>query len=638
MVTDSQPSRFARLREHFHRLIDVPLPLLAGAMAQVEPELREELAALLGHAVPETVGPFRIERELGRGGMGVVYLARRVDGAFEQRVALKRMHMGLGPERAQRFARERHILARLQHPHIAKLLDGGIDDHGQPWLAMEYVEGRPLIDAVRGLSADSRLGILIDLCLAVAHAHAALVIHRDIKPGNVLLASDGHPRLLDFGIAKLEDDSDLPATLTDVRPMTPRYAAPEQRRGERATTAVDVYALGALAAEVFATDLSGSLKRIVATACAERPEARYATVAAMADDLIDARVGRPLRSGIDSRRERALAFARTHLWPLSAALISVLALATGGFVAWQQAQRAASEAEQARQNLETLIDVIAAVSPDRYRGQEPPAGDVLLAAADALANRRHEQPQLATRGLSELGAGLINLGRTDDAQRVLQRALDVPDLAPQQALDGMRLLALVTDDAADARNLADRIAAIAPHAARGPASSALGSIAATLARLGDTPRARASLAQAEHLSGPMSVEDEENYRRQRAQTLTRIGDLDGAALAWSDVVRLHRDRMDAFSAERQAEAAWMRADLALQQGQLDLAQSELERARPTIESVFPDAHEERAKFDLSRAELRVKRGENASALLQSVLARLPSDSNGAARARALLAP
>lgn len=638
MDTDSQPTRFARLREHFHRLIDVPLPLLPGAMAQVEPELREELAALLGHVVPETVGPFRIERELGRGGMGVVYLARRVDGAFEQRVALKRMHMGLGPERAQRFARERHILARLQHPHIAKLLDGGIDDHGQPWLAMEYIEGRPLINAVRGLSLDARLGVLIDLCLAVAHAHAALVIHRDIKPGNVLLATDGHPRLLDFGIAKLEDDSDLPATLTDLRPMTPRYAAPEQRRGERATTAVDIYALGALAAEVLATEVSGSLKRIVATACAERPEARYATVAAMADDLIDARAGRPLHSGIDSRRERALAFARTHVWPLSTALISVLALATGGLVAWQQAQRAAREAEQTRQHLATLIDVIAAVSPDRYRGQEPPAGDVLLAAADALANRSHEQPLLATRGLSELGAGLINLGRTEDAQRVLQRAVDVPGLAPQQALDAMRLLALVSDELTAARALADRIAALAPRAPRGPASSALGSIAATLARLGDVPRARALLARAELLSGPMSVEDEENYRRQRAQTLMRTGDLDGAAIAWRDVVGLHRDHADAFSAERQAEAAWMRADLALALGQLDLAQSELERARPTIESAFPDTHEERAKFDLSRAELRLQRGEDASALLQSVLARLPSDSNGAARARALLAP
>lgn len=633
----SAETRFARLRAHFHRLLDEPSPLRSAAMADVEPDLREELLALLAHAEPPIIGPYRIEHEIGRGGMGVVYRARRIDGAFDQVVALKRMHLGLGPERGQRFARERHILARLQHPHIAKLLDGGIDDQGQPWLAMELIDGAPLLDAARNLGIDARLGIAVDLCHAVAFAHAALVVHRDIKPGNVMLGKDGQPRLLDFGIAKLESDSEQSATLTDLRPMTLRYAAPEQRRGERATTAVDIYALGALLVDLFASDLRGNLKRIVAVACAERPELRYGTVAALADDLADARAGRPLRSGIDSRRERALAFARTYAWPLAAALCSALALTAGGLVAWQQARRAAHEAEQARQHLATLIDVIAAVSPDRYRGEEPLAGDVLLAAADAIATREIDQPTLV-RMLNELGAGLINLGRSGEARTVLQRAARAEaDIAPTQAMETLRLLALIAEDAQIARDLARRIEVLAPRVDMGPARSALASVASSLAHLGEASRARDLLDLAQTRTGTANIIDEENYLRQRAQTLKHIGDWDGAALAWGEVVALHREQPRAFSDERQAEAAWMRADLALLQGQLELARAEFERARPIIETSYPAQHEDRARFDVSCAELALKSGLGDGQLRQ-VLARIPPESEAARRARSLLGP
>ncbi len=612
-------ARFDRLRNAFHRLLDVPLPLRSAALAQVDSDLHEELLALLDQASPARIGPYRIEKELGRGGMGVVYLARRDDGAFEQAVALKRMHHGLGPERAQRFARERAILSRLQHPHIAKLLDGGIDRDGQPWLAMELIDGTTLMEARLRLSVDQRLGILIELCEAVAYAHAALVIHRDIKPGNVMLASDGHPRLLDFGIAKLEDDSDQCATLTDLRPMTPRYAAPEQHRGEIATTAVDVYAIGRLIAELLGDELTASAKRIADRATHEQATARYPSATALADDLRDARAGKPLRSGIDSRRERTMAFARIHRWPLLAGGTVAAALAVGGIGFAYQARVAAHEAAQARAHLATLIDVISAVSPDRYRGREPPAGDLLLAAASVLANRKDAPPALVLEASSELAAGLINLGRFEDAQIVLDRALRIgAALTASETIDALRLWALIVDHRETALMLAQRIEAAHLSTPSGPALNALSSIAATLAGLGETERARQllDLASARALAGTVSIGDTENVQRQRARALMHLGDLDGAAAAWAEVVQLHQSHRQQFSPERQAEAAWLRAEVAMAQGALELAASELERARPVIEVSYPADHPERQKFDRALAKVRLRqssRGDTETA-------------------------
>ncbi|GJG85032.1 hypothetical protein tb265_02130 [Gemmatimonadetes bacterium T265] len=200
------------------------------------------------------VGPYRIVRELGRGGMGVVYLAERTDVPL--RVALKLVRGALAaPEHAARFAVERRVLARLAHPHVARLLDAGVADDGTPYVAMEYVEGAPIdthCDA-RRLTVDARLGLFRDVCDAVAYAHRNLVVHRDLKPSNVLVTADGTVKLLDFGIAKLLGDGDAaPRTRTAARLMTPAYAAPEQVRGDPVTTATDVYALGVLLYELLA--------------------------------------------------------------------------------------------------------------------------------------------------------------------------------------------------------------------------------------------------------------------------------------------------------------------------------------------------------------------------------------------------
>jgi serine/threonine protein kinase len=203
-----------------------------------------------GPAVPETIGDFRVLGVLGEGGMGTVYEAVREGDGFTQRVALKLIQSRFASEELlRRFLTERRILASLEHPGIARFIEGGTSVEGRPYVAMEYVEGSPILEHCRanGLGLEERLDLFEQVCEAVQHAHEKLVVHRDLKPGNILVTGSGQPKLLDFGIGKLlEVDDDLDATRTGQLLLTPRFAAPEQLRGEAVTTATDVYSLGIL--------------------------------------------------------------------------------------------------------------------------------------------------------------------------------------------------------------------------------------------------------------------------------------------------------------------------------------------------------------------------------------------------------
>ena len=217
----------------------------------------EDASASRDDLFPEDdVPPYRIERRIGQGGMGSVYLANRTDGQFEQRIALKVIKRGMDTEEiTRRFLVERQILAGLEHPNIARLLDGGVTPDGRPFFAMEYVDGKAITEYAdeRRLTVVGRLVVFVDVCAAVRYAQQHLIVHRDLKPSNVLVTPEGVVKLLDFGVAKLlggpEEGTD-DSTRTGVRPMTPEYAAPEQLRGEPVTTATDVYALGALLYEL----------------------------------------------------------------------------------------------------------------------------------------------------------------------------------------------------------------------------------------------------------------------------------------------------------------------------------------------------------------------------------------------------
>jgi serine/threonine protein kinase len=204
----------------------------------------------------EQLGNYRIERQIGYGGMGAVYLATRITGGFDQTVALKVVRQTLAdPVLERQFAKERQILAKLNHPNIGRLYDGGFSEKGEPFLVMEYVEGEPLLEfaKARNLNPQERLRLFLKICSAVAYAHRNLVIHRDIKPSNILVTGTGEPKLLDFGLAKLLDDGLSPdpvVTANALHAFTPAYASPENIRGETIGVSSDVYSLGVVLYEL----------------------------------------------------------------------------------------------------------------------------------------------------------------------------------------------------------------------------------------------------------------------------------------------------------------------------------------------------------------------------------------------------
>ncbi|MCG8455580.1 MAG: serine/threonine protein kinase, partial [Holophagales bacterium] len=260
LATDSWDALFDGASAHQH-----------GWLEEAEGTLRTDLPG-------QRLGPYRLLRELGRGGMGVVFLAERADGEFDQRVALKVVQLGASAGRLSRFRRERQILANLDDPRIARLLDGGVTVEGLPFLVMEYVAGQPIdrYCEARRLGLRRRLGLFLDVCHAVSAAHRQLVVHRDLKPSNILVTDEGTVKLLDFGIAKLLDpEGGAEATAEWTRAMTPSYASPEQFLGRPITVASDIYQLGLLLYRL----LSGRLPYDVGTGGASRAERLICEVA-----------------------------------------------------------------------------------------------------------------------------------------------------------------------------------------------------------------------------------------------------------------------------------------------------------------------------------------------------------------------
>jgi serine/threonine-protein kinase len=439
-----RPEHWARVRPLLNDLLDLAEPERATHLARLraqEPALADELAALLAdHQRAQTsgflaqvlappapspastlagqrLGAYVLEAPLGQGGGGVVWRARREDGRFEGAVAIKLLHLSLmGQAGAERFRREGHILARLKHPHIASLLDAGVSPGGQPYLVIELVEGERIdrhCDAHR-LGVPARLALFDDVLAAVAHAHTHGVIHRDLKPGNILVTADGTVKLLDFGIAKLLDDEAGAAPTTELtregaRALTPEYAAPEQLRGEGVTTATDVYALGVLlyqllsgqhptanarghaAEQMRATletepmrlsrcitvsgadqaalrdsstvqlrrSLAGDLDNIVGRALRKLPTERYPTVAALADDLTRYQLHQPVQARPDSLRYRARKFIRRNRVAVAAGIVTSAAIAAGLVGTGWMATQARSAAQRAAEQRDLALDKVA---------------------------------------------------------------------------------------------------------------------------------------------------------------------------------------------------------------------------------------------------------------------------------------
>jgi len=363
----------------------------------------------------ESVGPYSLVRELARGGMGSVWVAERSDGALRRRVALKLPRLAWGAGLARRMVRERDIGARLEHPHIARLYDAGVDALGRPYLAFELIDGVRIDEWClrQDLPARARLKLFLQVAEAVAYAHARLVVHRDLKPSNVLVSADGQVHLLDFGIAKLlqdsaEDDTGLTRDLGQA--LTPDYASPEQLRGEPVTVASDVYSLGVLLHELLsgrrpheagpvpAKAPRGDVGAILAQALQRAPEARYATVEAMADDVRRYLAGEPVNARPATLGYRLHRFAGRHRTGVAAVATVSLAAVAATIVIGVQTGRATTQAREAEVAKRFAIEAFrASVQDDEGDDPAAPSSFERLLERNAQLIGRAGSPRLQAR-------------------------------------------------------------------------------------------------------------------------------------------------------------------------------------------------------------------------------------------------
>ncbi len=404
----------------------------------------------------DMIGPYRLVREVGSGGMACVWLAERVDGALQRQVALKLPRWGVAPGLAQRMARERDILASLSHHHIARLYDAGLTAHGRPWLAMEYIEGAPIDEYCheQTLPVHERVSLFLQVLDAVAHAHARLVVHRDLKPSNILVDAAGEVRLLDFGVAKLLEDSSPGNQLTQHLGglLTPDYAAPEQAGGKAVGVAADVYALGVVLYELLtrqrpydlqmgdvsvpmqarilaavvprassrasepaaARALRGDIDAILDKALQKQAEHRYGSADAFAQDLRRHLAGEPVQAQAPSRGYRLHKFVRRHRWGLAATSAIVLSLAAGLGAALWQAHEARGQAQRAEQAKRFIASIFEQAKPHTGQGGAVLASDLLDVAAQRIENELLNDAQTAAELGVMIGESYSKLG---DPQR-----------------------------------------------------------------------------------------------------------------------------------------------------------------------------------------------------------------------------
>ena len=464
------PGEERRWREALARLdalLELPEPARREALAAIDDPVQRTLLEgwLAGHARTRGVldeevasrfgaadglkgrrfGRWQLEQELGRGGMAVVWRAISTAAPLGQQAAVKILSLGALAAHggAARFVQEQQVLSRMRHAGIAALFDAGVADDGTPWFAMALVDGER-IDAWserRALDLHARIGLLLQVCDAVAYAHRSLVIHRDIKPANVLVDDDGHVRLMDFGIARLSAELEPEQTATALRMLTPEYAAPEQFDGAPASTAMDVYGLGALLYRLLtghpprrrgqaaptdeaartlppsrvvrteagrdttplARQLRGDLDTIAMKALAPEPEQRYASVDAFAEDLRRWRDKRPIRARAPSLRYRAGRFVARNRWGVASAAALAIALVAGvAGIAWQ-GERARRQAERAELTQQFLRDVFAEANPLRRGARASDIAGVLRDAAAQAQSRFASRPELQTETLRLVG-------------------------------------------------------------------------------------------------------------------------------------------------------------------------------------------------------------------------------------------
>jgi eukaryotic-like serine/threonine-protein kinase len=540
---------------------------------------REFSSALVG----KRIGPWQILEAIGDGGMGRVYLARRADEAYEQKVAVKimRTDFGADPTMFLRFRTERQILARLNHANIARLLDGGVSSEGLPYLVMEHVEGVPIDTFCReqGLGVEERLRLFRIVCAAVEYAHRSLVIHRDIKPANILVTPTGVPKLLDFGIARLLDPefSSAPPTRASQMLLTPEYASPEQIRGESVTTAADVYALGVLLYEILAgsrpfrvkTDnpleiariiceqtpslpsavtkdldakrLRGDLDRVVMMAIRKEPERRYASVEQFSADVEAYLEGFPLQVRTATWGYEASMFVRRHKATVAFAAVSLLLLTGFSIAMGVLARRADRQRQTAEREREFLAAMFQSATPEVARGETITARMLLDRGAQRIDHELAGEPTAHASLLETIAAAYRSLGLVPESQKLAEESLTLDD-----SIETVELLAELARDKGEYRRaepLLKRV--IDANAARYGASSK--EAAAAMAELGECYYWEAKDDDAIALLRNTLAIDRKNGQRQGASTrnylalaLERKGNFDEARQLLQEAVDIDR--------------------------------------------------------------------------------------------------
>ncbi|MBM3727163.1 MAG: tetratricopeptide repeat protein [Acidobacteria bacterium] len=705
--------RWALVEEVFHAASELPAELRAAYLDRAcagDEELRAEIGALLD-AVDDTggrntllrqavsaeaadvvtagaegraIGPYRVIRRLGQGGMGAVYLAHRADDQYQKQVAIKLIRAGF-EQRAgllRRFLNERQILANLEHPNIARLLDGGITDEGQPYLVMELIDGVPLDEfaAARGLDAEARIRLVLGVCEAVRHAHRNMIIHRDLKPSNILVDAEGRVHLLDFGIARISGPGEAGggATVTAAaeRMLTPDYASPEMIRGERITAAADIYALGVVLYElltlrrpfqaktasmfemeraIMTTDpprpstVPGSviaqlnrgrqqdLEAVIGKAMRKEPGERYESADALAADLTRYLNAFPVEARQGNRRYHALKFFERHRAGVLAAavfLATVTGLAIGMAALARTAARerdaARLERTRAEQVSSFLSSLLAGADPRQARGKALTARDLLDRGADRIGKELGDQPEVRSKLLATMGEAYQHLGLLEQSESLfeqrlaLERGVNGPRSAP--AMDVLRQVADIQrmrGNYEQARtNL--RQALEVQRALHGPdyfqMSHSLNNLALVEQTLGNIPEAVALFREAVRVA---------SLRRGDVETLTMRGNLatalqESGALAQAEqemryVLRERTARLGADHPQR-ARSMVRLGRILFRNGAYAEARALVSEAAPLCARVWGPRHMDTLTARILLAELAAVHGEDSRREFEEVIA------------------
>lgn len=624
-------------------------------------------------------GRWRLHRAVGSGGMGQVFYATRepqggADADYVQEAAIKLMWSFRADEEVRaRFIRERRLLASLDHPGLARFVDGGFLGDGRPWFAMEYVEGKTIDVHAQGLGQRERLSLFLDVCSTVAHAHQHLIVHRDIKPTNILVDGSGRARLLDFGIAGvLEDIDDGVHTRTSGGPLTPQYASPEQLSGAVVTAASDIYQLGLLLYELAsdarpfalegaplaqAVDLichrlppkpsvknpevSRDLDAIIMTALAKDPEARYGSAIELAEDVERYLQGRPVKAVPHTSWYLARRFVRRNALVTTLVVAAALVLFASTLVSIYLARQASSEAARSRAVQQILVDVFQTANPFGGQGGELSLAEAMVRAQPDIERRTADDPLLAWEVNLTVAQIYEELGIVEEEQAAFQRVYEAAKSLPGGSGSRRTLVAIAGLGNILARtNPAEAVTYFEANLPSGPPSSeglrpwldAQYAFAGALARVGEEHRAAAETLAMARAMDRFGVE--EPVRRGRLSQLLagvakRQGDGEAEDRHWRDMLKYMR------AADDPSALAITLNNWAIHLGRLKRYEASEEAFREAL-AIFHKAKVRDATYGtLLRGYagllFRTGRVDEARAMTREVLSLLPPDTQAYAR-------